>query len=131
MVDQVGVQRVVAGHQHRQGVLRPASGGFRVGPGVRIAFDPALRAAAEGLAGHIEAATGQLLPLSEGPGGTGAITLALVARQHSRERRNVLALMNGYLEASAVRNDIADYITLPGLGLRAGVLGAMALAETA
>jgi fructokinase len=45
-------------------------------------------------------------------------------------RREVLALMNGYLEASAVREDIADYITLPGLGLRAGVLGAIALAET-
>jgi fructokinase len=45
--------------------------------------------------------------------------------------RDVLALMNGYLEASAVSDDIADYITLPGLGLRAGVLGAIALAETA
>ena len=39
-------------------------------------------------------------------------------------RRDVLVLMNGYLEASAVRDDIADYITLPGLGLRAGALGA-------
>ena len=46
-------------------------------------------------------------------------------------QRNVLALMNGYLEASAVSEDIADYITLPGLGLRAGVLGAIALAATA
>jgi fructokinase len=46
-------------------------------------------------------------------------------------QRDVLALMNGYLEASAVSDDIADYITLPGLGLRAGVLGAIALAETA
>ena len=46
-------------------------------------------------------------------------------------QRDVLALMNGYLEASAVRDDIADYITLPELGLRAGVLGAIALAETA
>ncbi len=46
-------------------------------------------------------------------------------------QRDVLTLMNGYLEASAVSDDIADYITLPGLGLRAGVLGAIALAETA
>ena len=46
-------------------------------------------------------------------------------------RRDVLALMNGYLEASAVVDDIADYITLPQLGMRAGVLGAIALAETA
>lgn len=45
-------------------------------------------------------------------------------------RRDVLALMNGYLEASAVIDDIADYITLPQLGMRAGVLGAIALAET-
>jgi fructokinase len=46
-------------------------------------------------------------------------------------QRDVLELMNGYLEASAVIDDIADYITLPGLGLQAGVLGAIALAETA
>jgi len=45
-------------------------------------------------------------------------------------RRDVLALMNGYLEATAVRDDIADYITLPQLGMRAGVLGAIALAQT-
>jgi fructokinase len=46
-------------------------------------------------------------------------------------QRDVLALMNGYLEASAVSDDIAHYITLPGLGTRAGVLGAIALAEMA
>jgi fructokinase len=46
-------------------------------------------------------------------------------------RRDVLTLMNGYLETSAVSDAIASYITLPGLGLRAGVLGAIALAETA
>jgi fructokinase len=45
-------------------------------------------------------------------------------------RRDVLTLMNGYLEASAVGDEIEDYITLPGLGTRAGVLGAIALAET-
>jgi fructokinase len=46
-------------------------------------------------------------------------------------QRDVLTLMNGYLDASAVSEDIADYITLPGLGRQAGVLGAIALAETA
>ena len=45
-------------------------------------------------------------------------------------QRDVLTLMNGYLEASAVVDDIGDYITLPGLGMRAGVLGAIALAQT-
>jgi fructokinase len=45
--------------------------------------------------------------------------------------RDVLALMNGYLDASAIRDEIAEYITLPGLGSRSGVLGAIALAETA
>jgi fructokinase len=45
-------------------------------------------------------------------------------------RSDVLTLMNGYLEANAVRGDIADYITLPKLGMRAGVLGAIALAAT-
>lgn len=45
-------------------------------------------------------------------------------------RRDVLTFMNGYLEASAVVDDIAHYITLPGLGRRAGVLGAIALAQT-
>jgi len=45
-------------------------------------------------------------------------------------RRDVLELMNGYLEASAVSDDIDDYITLPKLGMRAGVIGAIALAST-
>jgi len=44
-------------------------------------------------------------------------------------RREVLALLNGYLDSSAVRDGLADYITLPALGPRAGVLGAIALAE--
>jgi len=44
-------------------------------------------------------------------------------------RREVLALLNGYLDSSVVRDGLADYITLPALGPRAGVLGAIALAE--
>jgi fructokinase len=45
-------------------------------------------------------------------------------------RGEVVVLMNGYLDATAVSDEIADYITLPGLGARAGVLGAIALAST-
>ncbi len=39
--------------------------------------------------------------------------------------------MNGYLDNTAMRDDIASYITLPALGSKAGMLGAIALAETA
>ena len=46
-------------------------------------------------------------------------------------RREVSELMNEYLETSAVGDATDAYITLPGLGPRAGVLGAIALAETA
>ena len=45
--------------------------------------------------------------------------------------REVSGLLNGYLEAAAVGDGIAEYITPPGLGSRSGVLGAIALAETA
>jgi len=44
-------------------------------------------------------------------------------------RREVLSLMNGYLDSVVVRDGITDYITAPALGPRAGVLGAIALAE--
>jgi fructokinase len=43
----------------------------------------------------------------------------------------VSGLINGYLEHAAVGDGIADYVTLPGLGSRSGVLGAIALAEIA
>jgi fructokinase len=46
-------------------------------------------------------------------------------------QRDVRALMNGYLESAALGDEIGEYITLPGLGSRAGVLGAIALAQTA
>jgi fructokinase len=45
-------------------------------------------------------------------------------------QREVSTLMNGYLDAAALGEGIADYIMLPGLGSRSGVLGAIALAET-
>lgn len=42
----------------------------------------------------------------------------------------VAELLNGYFDSAAIRETIADYITLPALGSNAGVLGAIALAET-
>jgi fructokinase len=44
-------------------------------------------------------------------------------------RREVQALLNGYLQAPAIQEHIDDYIVPPGLGDRAGVLGAIALAQ--
>jgi fructokinase len=46
-------------------------------------------------------------------------------------QREVSALMNGYLDSTAVGDGIGGYIVPPALGSRAGVLGAIALAETA
>jgi fructokinase len=45
-------------------------------------------------------------------------------------RAEVVALLNGYLDAPAVGEGIATYITRPALDTRAGVLGAIALAQT-
>jgi fructokinase len=44
-------------------------------------------------------------------------------------QREVLSLMNGYLDSKVVRERISEYITAPSLGARAGVLGAIALAK--
>jgi fructokinase len=46
-------------------------------------------------------------------------------------RHAVTEVMNGYLDQTAMSDGIADYITSPGLGAKAGMLGAIALAETA
>ncbi|SRR5579884_1390593 len=43
--------------------------------------------------------------------------------------RHTLALLNGYLESERITAHIDRYIVPPGLGNRAGVLGALALAE--
>jgi fructokinase len=46
-------------------------------------------------------------------------------------RSDVQCLLNGYVQAAAVLEAIDRYIVAPGLGARAGVLGAIALAERA
>lgn len=46
-------------------------------------------------------------------------------------RRKVRELLNGYLQTPAVLTDNDEFIVPPGLGNRAGVLGAIALAERA
>jgi fructokinase len=46
-------------------------------------------------------------------------------------RRRVLELLNGYLQAPAILDHIDEYIVPPALGNRAGVLGAIALAQRA
>jgi fructokinase len=46
-------------------------------------------------------------------------------------RREVSVLLNGYFESAAVSEEIDRYITPPALDGRSGVLGAIALAETA
>lgn len=45
-------------------------------------------------------------------------------------RTQVLQLLNGYVKALEITQRIDQYIVPPGLGNRAGVLGAIALAET-
>ena len=46
-------------------------------------------------------------------------------------QRKVSSLMNGYLDTAAVTEGVARYVSSPALGSRSGVLGAIALAETA
>lgn len=45
-----------------------------------------------------------------------------------RVRRELAALLNGYIQAPALA-DLDTYVVAPGLGARAGLLGALALAE--
>ena len=44
-------------------------------------------------------------------------------------RENVLNLLNGYVQVAALLEEIDDYIVSPALGHRAGVLGAVAMAQ--
>ena len=47
-----------------------------------------------------------------------------------RIRAQVLALLNGYIQAPEILERITDYVVPPALGGDAGVLGAIALAAT-
>ncbi|MGD9108536.1 MAG: ROK family protein [Gammaproteobacteria bacterium] len=47
----------------------------------------------------------------------------------SKIHPKVIALLNGYINHSAILEDIEEYIVLPGLGGDAGICGAIALAE--
>jgi fructokinase len=44
--------------------------------------------------------------------------------------REVIRLMNGYIDVTSAGDGIAGYITSPALAPRSGVLGAIALAES-
>ncbi len=46
-----------------------------------------------------------------------------------RVRRNVQELLNGYVQSPAITEKIEEYLVPPGLGNRAGTLGAIALAQ--
>jgi fructokinase len=46
-------------------------------------------------------------------------------------RRKTVASLHGYVQSSAILEDIDSYIVQPLLGERAGVLGAVALAQQA
>jgi fructokinase len=46
-------------------------------------------------------------------------------------RQKVQKLINGYVQSPHILNKIGGYIVPPGLGSRAGVLGAIAMAENA
>jgi fructokinase len=45
--------------------------------------------------------------------------------------REIVVLMNGYLGSPVLADGISDFVTRPALGPQAGVLGALALAESA
>lgn len=46
-------------------------------------------------------------------------------------RQKVVALLNGYVQSSAINERIGEYLVPPGLGNRSGMLGAIALAKEA
>ena len=46
-------------------------------------------------------------------------------------RQKTQALLNGYVQAPQVLEDIDQYIVPPGLGSQSGMLGAIVLAEQA
>ena len=46
-------------------------------------------------------------------------------------RQELLAQLNGYIKVSAVVDAVDEFVVPPGLGNRAGIAGALALAERA
>jgi fructokinase len=46
-------------------------------------------------------------------------------------RKELGSILNGYIQAPGVRDDIGNYVVPPGLKDRSGILGALALAESA
>jgi fructokinase len=48
-----------------------------------------------------------------------------------RIRKEFASLLNGYIQAAELTDHLGDYIVSPELGNRAGVLGALVLAERA
>jgi fructokinase len=46
-------------------------------------------------------------------------------------RKNVQEILNGYVQSPSITKNIDEYIVPPGLGVRAGMLGAIALAREA
>ena len=48
-----------------------------------------------------------------------------------RVRRELRTLLNGYIQAAAVLDELERYVVAPALGRRSGVMGALALAEQA
>jgi fructokinase len=52
-----------------------------------------------------------------------------VPRLLDRVRDEVQGLLNAYVQAPEILDDIEHYVVPPGLGGRAGVLGALALAQ--
>lgn len=57
------------------------------------------------------------------------VILIVVNRMMPLVRQKVQKLLNNYIQSPRITFEIDNYIVLPGLGNRAGVLGAIALAE--
>jgi fructokinase len=53
------------------------------------------------------------------------------AHLFSRIRQELVALLNGYVQATEIMRDINQYVVPPQLGGRAGVLGGLVLAQQA
>ena len=75
------------------------------------------------LANYIYTLSPQRIIIGGGVGGNESL-LPLI-------RMNVQNILNGYIQAPAITQNIANYIVPPVLGSRSGMLGAIALAQTA